>query len=430
MFGRLRGDLLDQTLRRGTLLLGPRQVGKSTLLHQLAESLLDEGCNPGNLSLFDFDDPRIRGQGSRAFEVEEHQPPGLDPDQPRILLLDEVHLASDWASWFKQSVDRDRRRPRSMLRVLATSSAASLLQRGSVESGQGRWNDVLLFGLSFTEHLRFRALSGEEPRQVLQRAPGELERFLSVGGFPEHIHAEPSEELRARLRVDIVDKAVRRDLAAFAGLDAERHDLERMKRLFVYLVQDSGSILNAAERARDLGAKPTTVSGWIQLLVDACLLHRVEPFAGSDLPKAKKRLAVKPKLYASDHGLIPAFTLSAFPMSEEVVRARVTEAVVLRHLLALVESREDLRYFRRREDIEIDFVLRCHGQLHAVEVTSSRESDSKKVGRFRTAAKELGAERVTLIHHGITAAETGGVRLLPLVHFLLEPRTLEGEAKA
>lgn len=415
------------------MLLGPRQVGKSTLLHQIGESLLDQGWPAGNLTHFNFDDPRVRGLGPDVGMVEELVPSVIDPKQSRVLLLDEVHLAREWAAWFKDAIDRDRRKPRSMLRILATSSAASLLHRGSVDSGQGRWNDVQIFGLSFAEHLRFRALPEETGKQVLRRAPEEIERYLAKGGFPEHVHQEPSEELRARLREDIVEKAIRRDLATLAGEGADRLDLERLKRLFVYMAQDSGSILNMAERARDLDARPTTVSGWLQLLVDACLLHRIEPYAPpaskrSGLPKASSRLATKPKIHVSDHGLIPAFTLSAFPMAELVVRSRVTEAVVLRHLLQLVPSREEIFYFRRRDGLEIDFVFWRRDQLHAVEVTSSTEIDGKKANRFVAAADAIHADRGTLIYRGASEGKSGKLRLLPLHLFLLNPFTLVEES--
>src|SRR5262245_52785874 len=97
-FDKLRRDLLDVELRRGLLLLGPRQVGKSTLLHQVAESLLDEGWPPGNLTFFDFDDPRLRGLDIDVAVVEELVPPVADPEHARILLLDEIHTARQWAS--------------------------------------------------------------------------------------------------------------------------------------------------------------------------------------------------------------------------------------------------------------------------------------------------------------------------------------------
>jgi predicted AAA+ superfamily ATPase len=426
-FERLRRNLLDPELRRGTLLLGPRQVGKSTLLHQIAESLLDESWPPGNLTLFNFDDPRVRALGPDAGLIEEQLPSTLDPNHARVLLLDEVHLAPGWASWLKNAMDRDRRKPRSLLRVIATSSAASLLHRGSVESGQGRWTDMRIFGLSFAEHLRFVSLPDEGPMEVLRRAPAELERYLAKGGFPEHVHAEASEELRSRLREDIADKAIRRDLALLAGEGSERLDLERLKRLFVYMAQDSGSVVNAAERARDLDARPTTVARWLQLLVDACLLHQIEPHAptsSSELPKASSRLAAKPKIYVTDHGLIPAFTLSAFPMAEPVVRARVTEAVVLRHLLELVPSREEIRYFRRRDGLECDFVFGHQGELYAVEATSSAEVDGKKAERFRKAVEAVGARCGVLIYRGAVGRREGNLRLLPLHRLLVEPSIL------
>ena len=112
-------------------------------------------------------------------------------------------------------------------------------------------------------------------------------------------------------------------------------------------------------------------------------------------------------------------------MAEQVVRARVCEAVVLRHLLQLMPSRDEIHYFRRQDDLEIDFVFRRQDELHAVEVTSSTNLDDKKADRLR---KAVGADRGAVIYRGATKGRSGNLRLLPLHLFLLNPLTLVEEA--
>src|SRR3954466_1753714 len=115
--------------RRATLLLGPRQVGKTVLLLQVADALLEKGWPPQNLTYFDFSDERITGEIS-ARDVVEAQPFGLSPDYPRVFLLDEIRGAASWDRWLKQAVDAK------VGRIVATDSAAGLLRAGAAESGQ------------------------------------------------------------------------------------------------------------------------------------------------------------------------------------------------------------------------------------------------------------------------------------------------------
>ncbi len=431
LHAKLCGQLADLARLRATLLLGPRQVGKSVLLRQVAEHFLDQGWPPANITYFDFSDWRI--QGVRPSVELQHvaalEPDGTRRDVPRLLLFDEIHSARNWPSWLKQAVDEDRRQPRSSLRILATDSAASALRRGSQESGQGRWSEERIFGLTFPEYVRFLGRPDEPEDEILRRSPDPLESYLAKGGFPEHVSMEPSEEQRRRIREDIVDRAIRRDIASVRGSlkKSERLDIERLTSLFVYLAQESGSVFKISNRAQDLDAHRTTVASWVRMLEDACLIHRVEPFhprGGRSGAKASRRLATKPKLYVYEHGLIPALDLSSAPMEEPRVRANVTEAVVLRHILELVSRRENVRYFRRRDGLEIDFVFEIDGHRQAVEVTSSTSPAGKDPQRLLTAAGEVGAEQATLIHSGRESRLEGEVRQMPLLSFLRRPHSL------
>ena len=116
-------------------------------------------------------------------------------------------------------------------------------------------------------------------------------------------------------------------------------------------------------------------------------------------------------------------------MSEPRVRSAITETVVLRHILDLVPRREAVHYYRRKDNLEIDFVFEAGERRYGVEVTISEQVTSKDLGRFRAAAKEAGADGVVLIHGARDEARAGDVRLLPLWQFLRRPsRLLEVKA--
>lgn len=397
--------------RRATLLLGPRQVGKTVLLLQVADALLEQGWPPQNLTYFDFSDERITGEVS-ARDVVEAQPFGLSPDYPRVFLLDEIRGATSWDRWLKQAVDAR------IGRIVATDSAAGLLRAGAVESGQGRWDEIFIEGLAYREFVRLHAIPGEEDAEAtLRRAPNVHERYLALGGFPEYALSEDFPEVRRRLRSDIAERAILRDLA---GLGV---DVARVKDLLVYLLQDSGAEFNAEARARDLGADARSVREWARLLADTLLVSPLERFTRN----AAAGLRSKSKIFAADPGLVAAF--APLPVQDPAVRARAFESAVFRHLREAARELEGkLTYFRHRENLEIDFVLEDKDRLVAVEVTSSLRLRADKAERLRQAARELGADRRLLVHGGVLEESAEGVDAVVLQRFLLHPvACLRGE---
>lgn len=405
------GQLSRRNDRRAVVLLGPRQVGKTVLLRQTADDLLDAGLPPGNLTYFDFSDERLTsGVGLR--EVAEARPADFDADQPRVLLFDEVRLGGEWDRWLKQAVDAGGSR------IVVSDSAASLLRDGTRESGQGRWDEHRLDGLSFREFLRLQTGPEETAEEVLRRGPNQLERYLALGGFPEHARSDDPSEVRRRLRGDIAERAILRDLSVFGV------EVQRVKDLFVYLVQDSGAEFNSEARGNDLRADARTVREWARLLAETLLIVRLDRF----VHRAATSLRSPHKAYAADHGLVAAFAADS-PLGERV-RARVFEAVVFRHLRdAAVRIDASLTYFRAsRGDGEIDFVLQAGSRVIGVEVTCSPRVRPEKIEKLRRAGEAVGASRLLLIHDGAMQETAGAVEAVPLRSFLLDPEGAMGVA--
>jgi hypothetical protein len=407
----VRRDLQPQLLRRvmrrddrrALLLMGPRQVGKTVLLLQLADDLLDSGIPPANLSYFDFSDDRITAEVT-AREIADLKPAGLSAELPRILLLDEIRKAPRWDLWLKQAVDHR------VARVVATDSSAGLLRAEARESGLGRWDEYSIEGLSFQEFARFR-LGGEyDWPEALTREPALLESYLALGGFPEHVLRQDPFEARRILRNDVAERAIR-DVAGM-GVDAQR-----AKDLLVYLIQSSGGELSAENRAGDLSADARSVAAWTARLLETKLIERLEKLSRHPADTLRSR----PKIFAADPALINAFaTLPA-----ESLRPQLFEAAVFRHLRDLArEADGKVAYFRYKNDLEIDFVLQRGRDLLGIEVKSSPQVRSASLERLRKAGAVLEATRLVLIYGGATAAGAADLPVIPLLTFLMDPKSV------
>jgi len=395
--------------RRALVVAGPRQVGKTVLLLQTADDLLSAGWPPANLTYFDFSDDRLLAAVTPR-QIVAAIPEGSEPDQPRVLLLDEINVVPQWDRWLKQAVDAA-----AGLRIVATGSAASWIHTGGRESGQGRWDELRLEGLSFREFLALNSAPGESVHATFSRERGLIERYLAVGGFPEHarrgfvghsLTVELAEVFR-RLREDIADRAIRRDLGR-TGLD-----VERVRKLFAYLVESSGAIFKAPERARDLEADPRSVREWLERLTDTLLLVRLERYH----KRAAARLRSQPKIYAADPGLVSAFSPDA-----QAQRSRQFESAVFRHLRAAMrELSADAWYHRTDDGLEIDFVVQTERELIGIEVKSSTRVRSDEIRRLRQIGSALGASRMLLVHGGTISDSGLEVPLIALSDFLLDP---------
>jgi len=405
----LTRQLLRFDDRRALALVGPRQVGKTVILLQSVDDLLDRGWPVGNLTYFDFSDVRIT-EDVLPNDVVDVRPPSYDPDHPRALLFDEVSRATNWDLWLKQAVDQDQGR------IGVADSAASLLRRDTRESGQGRWDQVRIEGLSFPEALRFLGEPDDSPSRTYALNPAYLERYLVIGGFPEHlIRGAESRmaklEIGRRLRADVVNGAVYRDLARFGV------DVEGAKALFVYLVEDTGAIFNATKRAQDLDRDYRTIQSWLRYLEEAGLLALLPRYAKK--PARRLRGAGSPKIYPADHGLVGA--LATEEVSSGPVRAATFESVAFRHLRE-VERTHDARlsYFRLDDDHEIDFVVEAQRSKIAVEVTSAKQVRPDKLERLLRSSRRFGADRTVLVHGGIRRDRHEEIHVLPLSDLLLD----------
>jgi len=390
---------LAMTDRRGTVLLGPRQVGKTTLLLQVAEDLVREGWPASRVTYFDFSDDRCPPHFSvrdLAAAVDGGTQPAADV--PRIFLIDEAEYSSGWERFVKQSVDRRRDR------WLVTTSAAAHLRDAGRESGVGRWDEIRMEGLTYGEFLRILD-PHEVPEIRHRRDPLPLTRFLANGGFPEHVASEPV-VARQRLRQYVGDRAILRDLLR-TGVD-----VLRVQRLFVYLAQQSGGIVDVAKLATALEADARSVREWLARLRETQLIVPLRRHARA----AAATLRDKEKVFAADHGLVRAFAND--PAHPDTL-ARVFEATVFRHLR---ELGAECAYYRDRDDLEADFIVSVGAKSSVVEVTADSAPSGRKLARAREVRGAIGAARAIIVCSSAVATREGSVELLPIAEFLLAPK--------
>ena len=252
-FAACRGYLENRDLHRAVLLSGPRRVGKTTVLQQIAIALVEQGTDPKSILYLSLDHPLLKLLSLREILKLFHESTYAE-GKPAVLLLDEVQYAPDWETEIKLLVDH-----RPEYRILSTGSASVIHRERLAESGVGRWITVPIPTLSFYEFILIR---DEQPdgiapdlrvSDLFKSQPGDLtvladrmrplqplfQRYLLVGGFPETATQENIDLCQRLLREDVVERVLKRDMTALFGV----RNINELEKLFIYLCLHSGGIL-------------------------------------------------------------------------------------------------------------------------------------------------------------------------------------------
>ena len=369
--------LTHHGIKRAILLSGPRRVGKTTILQQIADHLIaQDGRAPESVLYLSLDHPLLR-QAKLPHLLELYHRIIHPERNDVVLLLDEVQYSQEWDAHLKQLVDHHPE-----YRILATGSASLVQQRRLTDSGVGRWIRVPIPTLSFYEFLRIR---GEalpnipddlRPRDLFLRPQIELtdlavrarpllpsfHRYLLTGGFPET--ATLKVRLAQRLlRDDVIDRVLKRDMTTLFGIRSS-DDLER---LFVYLCLHSGGIIAVRTCAAALETSASTVSSYLSALEQTGLIYRLPPIRVG----GKKVLKARYKIYIVDAGLRNAILLrSEAVLSDPTELGLIVETTVLRHLFAYYyRDVPQIGYWREAGSRkEVDIVVRSPSYNITVEV--------------------------------------------------------------
>ncbi|MDR3425391.1 MAG: ATP-binding protein [Alphaproteobacteria bacterium] len=274
-FDSFRNLSLNFDVKRATVLLGPRRVGKTFMIKQLIHDAIQSGLNPKHILFVSIDTPIYSGISLEKFI--NYMP--VSSDQNRcIVIFDEIQYFRDWEIHLKDLVDNYP-----SIKFIASGSAAAALKLKSRESGAGRFSDFMLPPLTFYEFLLFLKEDGkyiEETspkscRYAIKDIDGLNARFvdyLNYGGYPE---AVTNEEIRKNpeqfIKNDIIDKVLLKDLPSLYGIAS----IQELNKLFSFLAYNAGNEASFENISQESGITKPTIKKYIEYLESAFLIIKV-----------------------------------------------------------------------------------------------------------------------------------------------------------
>ena len=345
-------------------LLGPRQVGKTTLALTLVDSLGED-----RVRYLDLESPEDRARIADPGAY-------LEAQRGRLVILDEIHRTPELFPVLRGLVDRRRRAGEGSGQFLVLGSASLDLLRQSSESLAGR--------IAFVELTPIRIEEVTAQRTA-------IERLWLRGGFPESLLATGDDASLAWRRA-FIRTYLERDIPQLGP----RIPAETLRRFWTMLAHGQGQLLNAARLASALGVSGNTVARYLDLLVDLLLVRRLPAWSGN----VGKRLTRSPKVYVRDSGVVHA--LLGLETLDDVLGHPVAgaswEGMVLESALAAAGD-APAYFYRTAAGAEVDLVIEGrHGRRYAVEI---KRSSAPTAGRgLRNGCEDVGAVEAIVAYPG------------------------------
>ena len=367
MIHRLAEARISDLLTRfpAVAVLGPRQVGKTTLARRIVEEL---GAAAVYLDL----------------ELPSHRAKLSDPElyfssqEDRLVVLDEIQRVPGLFEVLRGVIDERRRQGRRHRQFLLLGSASIDLLQQSSETLAGR--------------IAYSELTPLLVEEVAAKKRGDRDRLWLRGGFPDSFLAA-DEAASVEWREEFIGTYLERDIP----LLGPRIPAETLRRFWTMLAHEQGTLLNAASVAGAIGVSGQTVGRYLDLMVDLLLVRRLPPWSKN----AGKRLVRSPKVYVRDSGLVHA--LLGLRDLDAVLGHPVTggswEGFVIENLLAAAPSGTSACFYRTAVGAEIDLVLDLPPKERwAIEIKRSSAPVLSK--GFYLGCGDIKATRRMVVHAG------------------------------
>lgn len=314
----------ERSIKRAVVLMGPRRVGKTVMLFQSIQNLIDSGVDAENICYFSIETPIYNNIALEELLHLYFSLANKTKNDEVYIFFDEIQYLKDWEVHLKSLVDSYHN-----VKFIVSGSAAAALKLKSNESGAGRFTDFVLPPLSFHEYLLF---TGNEKLVNKKNADGFYTSknisklndlfidYINYGGYPEVSLSKTIQQDPGRyIRNDIIDKVLLRDLPSLYGIQ----DVQELNSLFNYIAYNSGNEMSLDGLANSSGIAKNTIKKYLTYLEASFLIsiiHRVDNNA------KKFKRANFFKIYLSNPSLRSAL-FSPIKESDEFIGNMVETAI-------------------------------------------------------------------------------------------------------
>ena len=370
--------------------LGPRQVGKTTLAEAIAASF-----DPVPIYL----DLEQASDLAKLTEPEDY----FELHKGKLIILDEIQRVPELFTVLRGVIDRRRREGQRTGQFLILGSASLEVLKQSSESLAGR--------------IAYKELSGLTVAEINHNTQADFDRLWLRGGFPDSFLAK-NDEASLRWRLNFINTYLERDVPQFGP----RIPAVTLRRLWTMLAHSQGGQAHIAKLGANIDVAAPTAKRYIELLEDLLLIRTLRPWSGN----ISKRLVKTPKIYIRDSGLTHALlnlTTLDDVMGHPVIGAS-WEGFVVENLLSCLPIGITPWFYRTGAGAEIDLVIEKNSkEKYAIEIKRSMAPALSK--GFHLGCDDIEATHRYIVYPGKERFPvTKEVIAIPLIDMMKELRKI------
>lgn len=353
---------INEPRNKMQVIVGPRQVGKSTLIGQVLEA-----CN---LPFDDYSADDVAGTSAdwlAAVWQTARMRMDMQNENKYLLVIDEIQKINNWSETVKAEWDRDTREKRQLIVVLLGSSRM-LIEKGLSESLAGRYELIRLSHWTFTE--------------MKDCFGWNLYQYVYFGGYPgAAAYIADEKRWRNYVKDSLIEPSISKDVL----MDTKIMKPQLLRQLFEIGSSYSGELLSLTKVAAQLqdAGNVTTLAGYLHLLDECGLLCGLQKYAEDD---ARKYNFI-PKFQVHNNALRNVYADKDFAEMTDDPKAwgRYVESAVGAYIVSQAQICDYKAYYWRDSHDEVDFVLHRRGKTIGIEVKSGRRTTNIGLPKFAKA---------------------------------------------
>ncbi|MEK6728070.1 MAG: ATP-binding protein [Candidatus Omnitrophota bacterium] len=396
-----------------SVVLGPRQTGKTTALKFIHEALIGRDKASGiflDLDIYsNFEKVSSYENALATFKLA-----GYNPQSPKrfYVFLDEFQRFNDLSIIIKNIYDHHKN-----IKIYATGSSSLAIKHKIQESLAGRKIITHLYPLDFEEFLHFKGrkelvtqvkntslLNGDNLFRATRELYAGLEEFIIFGGYPEAALVD-KKQTKIEILKSIFDLYVKKELVEYLKLDK----ILEVKKLIQYLAVNNAQKIKYQNIAQIAGLSQKTVKIYIELLKETFLIAEVKPF----FTNKNKELVKIPKVYFLDSGVANFFinNFNGFELRKDA--PFLFENYVLSELIKGGIEPDTIKFWQDKNQTEVDFLLEGSKKLTAIEVKFKQSLASDDLSAFKIFGRGYSGARCFLVNLSCQKAFKKVKALLP-----------------
>jgi predicted AAA+ superfamily ATPase len=352
-----------------TVILGPRQSGKTTLVKQLKEELINKGVTlPDKVFYFNLDilsDREIFSDQSAFIRFLKNR---IIDGQKLYVFVDEAQRILESGIFFKGVYDLNL-----PVKIILTGSSSLEIKSKITEPLTGRKQLFTLYPLSFSEILGFYdnelvKFQDSNDQYSLEKIQNYFYKFCVTGGYPKVVLSSDFAK-RADLLEELFTSYIEKDVAGLAKIK-DQYAFSKLVKIFS---EEAGNLLNIEKIAQEINVKAETISKYLNVLEQTFVVRRVPPYFHTTRAEIRKM----PKVYFIDTGL-RGFTKDGRDFEKTDFLQKADKGQILENLIfseMIKAGFKEINFWRTKDGSEVDFIINTPAGLVPVEIKATELSN-------------------------------------------------------